>query len=114
MPTLGGPFCPPVVNLPCPAGVNTPITALPAQLLAATAMAKWGEGDPRWVVEHREDGKNVNAWHWNEVPKISWCRERLGQLLPGVAAAVAPASIVVKEVKAVNGDVGASRGRGEG
>jgi hypothetical protein len=27
-------------------------------------MAKWGEGDPRWLVESREDGKNVNGWHW--------------------------------------------------
>lgn len=24
--------------------------------------AKWGEGDPRWVVESRDDGKNVNGW----------------------------------------------------
>ena len=27
-------------------------------------MAKWGEGDPRWIVEHRDDGKNVGGWHW--------------------------------------------------
>ena len=27
-------------------------------------MAKWGEGDPRWIVEDRTDGKNVNNWHW--------------------------------------------------
>ena len=27
-------------------------------------MAKWGEGDPRWIVEEREDAKNVNNWHW--------------------------------------------------
>ena len=29
-------------------------------------MAKVGEGDPRWIVQNREDGKNVNAWHWEE------------------------------------------------
>ena len=28
------------------------------------AMAKWGEGDPRWIVEDRPDAKNVNNWHW--------------------------------------------------
>ena len=28
------------------------------------AMAKWGEGDPRWIVEERADAKNVNNWHW--------------------------------------------------
>ena len=27
-------------------------------------MAKWGEGDPRWIVEERPDGTNVNNWHW--------------------------------------------------
>jgi hypothetical protein len=26
-------------------------------------MALLGEGDPRWIVEEREDGKNVNSWH---------------------------------------------------
>lgn len=29
-------------------------------------MAKFGEGDPRWLVEERSDGRNVNAWHWEE------------------------------------------------
>jgi len=27
-------------------------------------MAKWGEGDPRWIVEQRADATNVNNWHW--------------------------------------------------
>ena len=29
-------------------------------------MAKWGEGDPRWIVEERPDATNVNNWHWTE------------------------------------------------
>jgi len=29
-------------------------------------MAKVGEGDPRWIVQNRDDGKNVNSWHWEE------------------------------------------------
>ena len=29
-------------------------------------MAKWGEGDPRWIVQEREDGTNLNDWHWFE------------------------------------------------
>lgn len=29
-----------------------------------SAMAKWGQGDPRWIVEERADGTNVNNWHW--------------------------------------------------
>uniref|UniRef100_A0A8C0UKC0 Activator of HSP90 ATPase homolog 2, pseudo n=1 Tax=Cyanistes caeruleus TaxID=156563 RepID=A0A8C0UKC0_CYACU len=27
-------------------------------------MAKWGQGDPRWIVEERADATNVNNWHW--------------------------------------------------
>lgn len=27
-------------------------------------MAKWGHGDPRWIVEERADATNVNNWHW--------------------------------------------------
>lgn len=36
-------------------------------------MAKWGEGDPRWIVEERADATNVNNWHWSvpELPLIS-------------------------------------------
>lgn len=29
-------------------------------------MAKVGEGDNRWIVKERGDGKNVNNWHWSE------------------------------------------------
>lgn len=32
--------------------------------LTDIGMAKWGEGDPRWIVEERADAKNVNNWHW--------------------------------------------------
>lgn len=37
-------------------------------------MAKWGEGDPRWIVEERADATNVNNWHWSGNTK--------GHLLP--------------------------------
>ena len=53
-------------------------------------MAKWGEGDPRWIVEERQDSHNVNNWHWKEVGKISdfyrmrlifdWCSHRVLRL----------------------------------
>lgn len=35
-------------------------------------MAKWGEGDPRWIVEVRPDGTNVNNWHWYACPRQTW------------------------------------------
>ncbi|KAL6761306.1 activator of Hsp90 ATPase [Haematococcus lacustris] len=46
-------------------------------------MAKFGEGDPRWLVEERVDGTNVNGWHWVEKDAIEWCRMRLPELLVG-------------------------------
>ena len=30
-------------------------------------MARWGEGDERWIVSDRPDGTNVNGWHWVRV-----------------------------------------------
>eukprot|EP00993_Chasmostoma_nieuportense_P001836 NODE_2682_length_1120_cov_141.960725_g2560_i0.p1 GENE.NODE_2682_length_1120_cov_141.960725_g2560_i0~~NODE_2682_length_1120_cov_141.960725_g2560_i0.p1 ORF type:complete len:322 (-),score=79.74 NODE_2682_length_1120_cov_141.960725_g2560_i0:94-1059(-) len=44
-------------------------------------MAKYGEGDPRWIVSDREDGQNVNAWHWAEKDVSDWAKKRLGELL---------------------------------
>jgi len=35
-------------------------------------MAKWGEGDPRWIVEDRPDSTNVNNWHWTEKNCFPW------------------------------------------
>lgn len=43
-------------------------------------MAKWGEGDPRWIVEERPDATNVNNWHWTEKNATPWSKERLQQL----------------------------------
>lgn len=40
-------------------------------------MAKVGEGDPRWLVKNREDGKNVNNWHWSEKDLFSWAKDKL-------------------------------------
>eukprot|EP00124_Ichthyophonus_hoferi_P003062 Ihof_evm3s243 gene=Ihof_evmTU3s243 len=43
-------------------------------------MAKWGEGDPRWIVEEREDATNVNNWHWTEKNCTPWSKKCLGEL----------------------------------
>lgn len=47
-------------------------------------MAKWGEGDPRWIVEERPDGTNVNNWHWVEKNATGWSKEKLKELLVGM------------------------------
>jgi hypothetical protein len=49
-------------------------------------MAKIGETDPRWIVAERNDGANVNGWHWQERNCMGWGRERLSGLLVGEAS----------------------------
>lgn len=47
-------------------------------------MAKWGEGDPRWIVEERPDATNVNNWHWVEKDATGWSRDKLKDLFVGL------------------------------
>lgn len=47
-------------------------------------MAKWGEGDPRWIVEDRPDATNVNNWHWSEKNASGWSKDKLRSLLEGM------------------------------
>lgn len=47
-------------------------------------MAKFGEGDPRWIVEERPDATNVNNWHWTEKNASPWSRDKLTKLLQGL------------------------------
>ncbi|KAM0952861.1 putative activator of Hsp90 ATPase 1, START-like domain superfamily, activator of Hsp90 ATPase, Aha1 [Dioscorea sansibarensis] len=44
-------------------------------------MAKYGEGDKRWIVEERADGANVHNWHWAERDCLEWSRALLSSLL---------------------------------
>ncbi|KAF5941237.1 hypothetical protein HYC85_022404 [Camellia sinensis] len=44
-------------------------------------MAKYGEGDKRWIVEDRPDGANVHNWHWAETDCLEWSRTLLTKLL---------------------------------
>ncbi|KAK7392778.1 hypothetical protein VNO78_21226 [Psophocarpus tetragonolobus] len=37
-------------------------------------MAKFGEGDKRWIVAERPDGTNVHNWHWAETNCLEWSR----------------------------------------
>lgn len=63
-------------------------------------MALWGKNDPRWVVTDRQDGHNVNGWHWQEINKMEWTRQRLRELLEGLQLEV----LVITELKSVTGD----------
>lgn len=44
-------------------------------------MAKYGEGDKRWIVEDRPDGANVHNWHWAETDCLEWSKNLLNKLL---------------------------------
>jgi len=47
-------------------------------------MAKWGEGDPRWIVEERADSHNVNNWHWREADATDWSKTFLKDIFCNV------------------------------
>lgn len=47
-------------------------------------MAKWGQGDPRWIVEDRADATNVNNWHWTEKDASEWSKSQLKELFKGL------------------------------
>lgn len=48
-------------------------------------MAKFGEGDKRWIVDDLgAAGANVHNWHWAEKDCLEWARKRISELLSGV------------------------------
>ncbi|CAD5124278.1 DgyrCDS12571 [Dimorphilus gyrociliatus] len=67
-------------------------------------MAKWGEGDPRWIVEERADAKNVNNWHWTEKNATSWSQTKIKELLENLEIQEGPFKCVVTEIKSVEGE----------
>ncbi|KAG2424466.1 hypothetical protein HXX76_014518 [Chlamydomonas incerta] len=84
-------------------------------------MAAWGQGDPRWLVEHRDDGKNVNGWHWEEKDRKEWTKARLAELFSGKvlfeaaeggAAEGAPAELRVERLKDLTGDAAITTRKG--
>ncbi|KAI4458676.1 heat shock protein 90 hsp90 co-chaperone aha-1 [Holotrichia oblita] len=60
-------------------------------------MAKWGEGDPRWIVEERPDATNVNNWHWTERNASPWSQERIKELFKDVKIPSDEADILINE-----------------
>lgn len=62
-------------------------------------MARWDERDPRWAVEAREDGTNVNGWHWQDRDRKVWAGERLEALLVGATSACGSARVTGVAIK---------------
>lgn len=67
-------------------------------------MAKWGEGDPRWIVEERADAKNVNNWHWTEKNATPWSKQRIKSLLKGLEIESDQGKITVTDVAKIDGE----------
>lgn len=71
-------------------------------------MAKWGEGDPRWIVEERPDSTNVNNWHWTEKNATGWSKDMLTELLKDIKIDNNTGSWMIKEVTKIDGEASAS------
>ena len=77
-------------------------------------MAKLGEGDSRWIVADREDGKNPNAWHWDQKDKTKVCEARLKELFSNRTLYEQPEfRIVAKELNGFEGDVTIANRKGK-
>nr|XP_060613786.1 activator of 90 kDa heat shock protein ATPase homolog 1 isoform X1 [Anolis sagrei ordinatus] len=76
-------------------------------------MAKWGEGDPRWIVEQRADATNVNNWHWTERDASNWSLEKLKSLFLAVRAENAEGNCEVTEVSKLDGEASINNRKGK-
>ncbi|KAK4798765.1 hypothetical protein SAY86_031091 [Trapa natans] len=62
-------------------------------------MAKYGEGDKRWIVEERADGTNVHNWHWAETDCLEWSRNLFSQLLSDLTILDGEGGLFIKTKK---------------
>lgn len=78
-------------------------------------MAKLEESDPRWIVADRQDGKNVNAWHWEERDLSKSTHEALKQVFSGLALKSGDEqfSLSIKEISDISGDVTVAQRKGK-
>lgn len=76
-------------------------------------MAKWGEGDPRWIVEERPDATNVNNWHWTEKNACSWSTEKLKDLLMGMQIESSVAIVTLTEMDKIEGEAVVNNRKGK-
>ncbi|CAF4850015.1 activator of 90 kDa heat shock protein ATPase homolog 1 [Pieris napi] len=76
-------------------------------------MAKWGEGDPRWIVEERPDATNVNNWHWTEKNAGPWSKDRLKELLNNLKIAQNGIDCNITEVEKLDGEASANNRKGK-
>ncbi|KAM9294635.1 activator of 90 kDa heat shock protein ATPase homolog 1 [Gastrophryne carolinensis] len=76
-------------------------------------MAKWGEGDPRWIVEARADATNVNNWHWTERDATAWSNDKLKELFLAVSVTGEEGTCEVTEVSKLDGEASINNRKGK-
>ncbi|XP_073845468.1 activator of 90 kDa heat shock protein ATPase homolog 1 [Musca autumnalis] len=76
-------------------------------------MAKWGEGDPRWIVEERPDATNVNNWHWTEKNATPWSKDRFHQLFKNIKIGNANIECVIESIDKCSGEATANNRKGK-
>nr|GMD90546.1 activator of 90 kDa heat shock protein ATPase homolog [Ipomoea batatas] len=62
-------------------------------------MARYGEGDKRWIVEERPDGTNVHNWHWAETNCLDWSRTFFTNLLTNQTLIDGEANLCIRTKK---------------
>ncbi|KAI5699316.1 hypothetical protein M8J76_008584 [Diaphorina citri] len=67
-------------------------------------MAKWGEGDPRWIVEERPDATNVNNWHWTEKNANQWSKDKIKALFLNLEIEMKTAKVKLKDIEKCEGE----------
>uniref|UniRef100_A0A8C1IXY7 Activator of 90 kDa heat shock protein ATPase homolog 1 n=1 Tax=Cyprinus carpio TaxID=7962 RepID=A0A8C1IXY7_CYPCA len=76
-------------------------------------MAKWGEGDPRWIVEERADATNVNNWHWTERDVTSWSQDTINSLLLGLRVEGEEGSCEITDISNIDGEASINNRKGK-
>lgn len=76
-------------------------------------MAKWGEGDPRWIVEQRPDATNVNNWHWTEKDATEWSKNKFRELFVGLKIESGAGSCEIKDLTKMDGEASVTNRRGK-
>jgi activator of HSP90 ATPase len=77
-------------------------------------MAKWGEGDPRWIVEERPDATNVNNWHWTEKNADQWSKAKIKELfVDHIIESPKVGQAIILEVEKCEGEARANNRKGK-
>lgn len=77
-------------------------------------MAKWGEGDPRWIVEERPDATNVNNWHWTEKNADQWSKNKLKELFTDlIIEDTKVGNVVIEELDKCDGEARVNNRKGK-